>query len=580
MDMSETTQRRSAVSGLLKRLREAQRDSGKQYLAREVLREIADGLGLSTGFVRGVASFYSMLSEKPRGQHIIRVCESPPCQLAGAKGLVEELRALLHIPPGGTTADGLFTLELSSCLGACAEPPVLEIDDSLYTGVKKEQLPAILAEVKKSAWTGPRPSPVDVFGAPRRLLNQYNGEGDSATQIRAGDYAGLRCALGELSPDDLLNRVTESGLRGRGGAGFPTGRKWGSTRSAAGQPKYIVCNADEGEPGTFKDRVLMELTPHQVIEGMILAGYAVGAEHGYIYIRGEYAEAIRRVNAAIEAARTAGYLGERILGAPFSFDIKVHQGAGAYVCGEETSLLESMEGKRGIPRLRPPYPATNGLWGRPTVINNVETLANVPFIIREGVKEFRRLGTGSSPGTKLYPLSGAVNRPGIVEAEMGTTLRALIFEHGEGMAEEKVFQAALVGGAAGVFLGEDGLDIPLEYDILAERDAVLGSGAVLVLDKGCEPAALLEGILHFFAHESCGQCVPCRIGTTRLVELMSRLKNTGTEEDFKLLLRIAKNMRQTSLCPLGQSCYPLLRSALEVFKEKIFAGQGNNLGEQ
>lgn len=577
MDMSETTQRRSAVSGLLKRLWEAQRDSGRHYLAREVLREIADDLGLSTGFVRGVASFYSMLSEKPRGQHIIRVCESPPCQLAGAKGLVEELSALLDIPPGGTTADGLFTLELSSCLGACAEAPAIEIDEALYTGVQKEQLPAILAEVKKSAWTGPRPSLVDVFGAPRRLLN---GESSSTIQPRDRDYAGLRYALGELSPDDVLDRVTESGLRGRGGAGFPTGRKWGFTRGAAGEPKYIVCNADEGEPGTFKDRVLMEFTPHQVIEGMILAGYAVGAEQGYIYIRGEYAEAIRRVNAAIEAARTAGYLGERILKAPFSFDIKVHQGAGAYVCGEETSLLESMEGKRGIPRLRPPYPATNGLWGRPTVINNVETLANVPFIIREGVKEFRRFGTPSSPGTKLYPLSGAVDRPGIVEAEMGTTLRALIFEHGEGMAEEKEFQAALVGGAAGVFLDEDGLDIPLEYDILAERDAVLGSGAVLVLDKGCEPTPLLEGILHFFAHESCGQCVPCRIGTTRLVELMSRLKNTGTREDFKLMLRIAKNMRQTSLCPLGQSCYPLLKSAVEVFKEDIFAQQGSNLGER
>jgi NADH:ubiquinone oxidoreductase subunit F (NADH-binding)/(2Fe-2S) ferredoxin len=494
--------------------------------------------------------------------------------------LVEEISALLQISPGETTADRLFTLELSSCLGACAEAPVIEVDDSLYTGVKKEQLPKILAEVKKTAWGGPRPSPVDVFGAPRRLLNHYNGGGGSATQIRAHDYAGLRHALGELSPEDVLDRVTESELRGRGGAGFPTGRKWGFTRSAASEPKYIVCNADEGEPGTFKDRVLMELTPHQVIEGMILAGYAIGAEHGYIYIRGEYAESIRRINAAIEAARTAGYLGERILGTQFSFDIKVHQGAGAYVCGEETSLLESMEGKRGIPRLRPPYPATNGLWGQPTVINNVETLANVPFIVREGVEEYRRLGTGSSPGTKLYPLSGAVNRPGIVEAEMGTTLRELIFEHGGGMAEDNEFQAALIGGAAGVFLGEDRLDIPLEYDILAEQDAVLGSGGVLVLDKGCEPAALLEGILHFFAHESCGQCVPCRIGTTRLVELMSGfVKDTGTGEDLGLMLAIAKNMKQTSLCPLGQSCYPLLRSALEVFRKDIFTQQGNNLGE-
>jgi len=390
--------------------------------------------------------------------------------------------------------------------------------------------------------------------------------------VPTGSYAGLRHALTELSPDEVLATIKESGLRGRGGAGFPTGRKWEFTRNASGEPKYIVCNADEGEPGTFKDRILLEETPHLIIEGLILAGYAVGATQGYIYIRGEFAESIKRMGEALAEARQEGYLGGNILGKDFSFDIEIHQGAGAYVCGEETSLLESIEGKRGFPRLRPPYPASAGLWGKPTVVNNVETLANVPLIISSGVKDYRSLGTQSSPGTKLYPLSGAVNNPGVVETEMGVTLRDLIFGFGGGMAEGTEFSVALVGGAAGVFLGKEMLDVPLEYDSLAERDAVLGSGAVLVLDKGCRISHLLFDILHFFAHESCGKCVPCRIGTARLVELMERFtEGMGTEKELDLMLKTARVMRETSLCPLGQSCYPMLQSALNYFRDDLLS---------
>lgn len=565
---------RSAGPGLLQRLREIQDDSENQFLSETALESVAEEFGVSMGFVRGVVTFYSMLSENPRGRHIIRVCESPQCHLAGTGKLIAGIKTEIGIDPGQTTPDGEFTLELSSCLGACAEAPALQVDDAIYTQVKQEDLPRILAEVRGASRASSRRQSPSLLGEPRRLLKDYEQLGSLEEAVSRGVYQGLTHALAEMTPEEVVSAVKDAGLRGRGGAGFPTALKWEFTRKAPGEPKYVVCNADEGEPGTFKDRVLLEGTPHRVIEGMIIAGYAIGALEGYIYIRGEYAEAIKQVESALKEARQANYLGEHILDSSFSFDIHVHQGAGSYVCGEETSLLESMEGKRGIPRLRPPYPASMGLWGKPTVINNVETLANVPEIVREGVDVYRSVGLPASPGTKLYPLSGAVVHAGVVEAPMGATLRQLIFEIGGGVAQGKQFLAALVGGAAGVFLGEDMLDVPLEYDSLASHGAVLGSGAILVLDESCRVAPLLADILHFFRHESCGQCVPCRVGTVRLVEVMDRfLAGAGTEEDLDLMLDTAQTMKQTSLCPLGQSPYPMLKSALDYFRDQLLAEQ-------
>ena len=569
-------EKRSAEPGLLQRLREIQDHSEDQSLSEEVLEAVAEDFGVSMGFVHGVVTFYSMLSESPRGRHIIRVCESPQCRLAGTSALVAGLKAEIGIDPGETTPDGEFTLEFSSCLGACAEAPVLQVADTLYTQVSREDLPRILGEARGAERMSSRRHPPTLLGEPRRLLKDYDQLGSLEQAVSNGAYQGLRQALAGMTPNEVVSMVKDAGLRGRGGAGFPTARKWEFTRMATGEPRYIVCNADEGEPGTFKDRILLEGTPHRIIEGMIVAGYAVGALEGYIYIRGEYAEGIRQMKNALEEARRANYLGEGILDSSFSFDIYVHQGAGSYVCGEETSLLESMEGKRGFPRLRPPYPASAGLWGKPTVINNVETLANVPEIVREGVDAYRSVGMKASPGTKLYPLSGAVVNTGVVEAEMGITLRKLIFEFGGGMAPGSEFMTALVGGAAGVFLGEDMLDTPLEYDSLASRGAVLGSGAILVLDKTCHVAHLLWDILHFFCHEACGQCVPCRVGTVRLVEIMGRfLTGAGTQEDLDLMLDIAETMKQTSLCPLGQSPYPMLKSAMKYFQDSLLAGQKN-----
>ena len=562
------SQRRSATARLVDRLWELQQRSGTQHLSRDDILQVARDLGVSTGFVHGVASFYSMLSSKPRGRHVIRICQSPHCQLAGVDGLSDALKDELGIGIGETTPDGEFTVEVSSCLGACSEAPAMQVDDALYTRVTTSVLKNILDEARGTDWAPSRHHLPNILGE-RHLLQSCGHVGlEDAESV--GIYDGLKSTLEGLSPEDVLEAVKESGLRGRGGAGFPTARKWEFTRNSVGQPKYLICNADEGEPGTFKDRTLLEGCPHLIVEGMIIAGYAIGASKGFIYIRGEYAESIARMERALTEARSSHYLGEAILGSSFSFDIEVYRGAGAYVCGEETSLIESMEGKRGFPRLRPPYPASFGLFGKPTVINNVETLANVPVIVRDGMSVYRSLGVDSAPGTKLYPLSGSVVNTGVVEAPLGITLRELIYDIGGGIADGKRFLVALVGGAAGVFLGEDMLDVPLDYDSLASNGAVLGSGAVLVLDRDCQVAPLMLDILHFFRHESCGQCVPCRLGTARLAELMEGITSgRGADGDFDLMLETARVMKETSLCPLGQSPYPMLKSAVHCFGDQL-----------
>jgi len=556
---------RSAIAGLVDRLLEIQKRSQTNHISESAISQLAQDLKVSVGFVRGVASFYSMLSEKPRGRHIIRVCQSPNCLINGQKSIVDWLTKELQIHLGETTPDGEFTLESSSCLGGCSKPPVMQVDDTLYTSVNDDNLRKILDHVRQNASSAQRQEIPAILG--KRHLLKSCGHIELTDAQNAGIYEGLKKAVKDMTPQEVTAAVNDAGLRGRGGAGFPTGRKWEFTRNASAEKKYLVCNADEGEPGTFKDRLLLEGCPHLVIEGMVLSGYAVGASKGFIYIRGEYAEAILRMEKALSEARASNYLGHNILGSSYSFDIEVHKGAGAYVCGEETSLIESMEGKRGFPRLRPPYPASAGLFGQPTAINNVETLANVPAIVLGGSVAYRSLGVGSASGTKLYPLSGAVANTGVVEAPLGTTLRELIHDVGGGVSDGKRFLAALVGGAAGVFLGEDMLEVPLDYDSLASHGATLGAGAVLVLDNDCNPASLILDILRFFRHESCGQCTPCRVGTARLVEMMEDLIATEGKTDVILthMLETALLMQNTSLCPLGQSPYPMLRSAANYF---------------
>ena len=407
-----------------------------------------------------------------------------------------------------------------------------------------------------------------------RIVLQNSGTIDPNSldqAIGVGAYSAIAKIVEEaISPSDVIGIVKASGLRGRGGAGFPTGLKWSFT--AKGEQVYIICNADEGEPGTFKDRLILEGDPHRLIEGMMIAGYAVNANRGYVYVRGEYALSIERMQAAIDAAREARLLGEGIFESGFAFDIEIKKGAGAYVCGEETSLIESIEGKRGCPRIKPPYPGSVGLWSNPTVVNNVETLANVPPIILNGPEWFRSYGTEKCPGTKVFTILGHVEKPGLVEVEMGTSLKTIIDEHGGRVNDGKAFKGALIGGAAGAFVGSDCLDKPMDFDGLQELSAVLGSGAILVLDEDASIVDMLDNILAFFKHESCGQCVPCRAGTLALKTIMGRIREgNGEMQDLDKMVEIATTMQAMSLCPLGQSVILPITSALQHFRPEFEA---------
>jgi len=388
--------------------------------------------------------------------------------------------------------------------------------------------------------------------------------------IASDGFDGLTKAIFEMKPEDVIKVVKDSGLRGRGGAGFPTGLKWEFTYKIPSDEKYVICNADEGEPGTFKDRLILEGDPYRIVEAMTIAGYAVGAKKGYIYIRGEYKLSIDRMQKAIQTAKEYGLLGDNILGSNFSFDIEVRKGAGAYICGEETALIESLEGKRGVPRIKPPYPVSQGLRNKPTVVNNVETLANIPDIVRNGAEWFRQFGTEKCPGTKVYTILGDVINAGLIEVEMGTPLREIIFQYGGGIKDGKKFKCALVGGAAGAFLGEEMLDVKMDFENLKEYKAVLGSGAILVMNESACIVDMLKSILRFFEHESCGRCTPCRVGTKRLVEIINRFANLeGSEEDIDEMVNISLVMKDTSFCPLGQSVHLPVVSAIRYFKDEF-----------
>jgi NADH-quinone oxidoreductase subunit F len=389
--------------------------------------------------------------------------------------------------------------------------------------------------------------------------------------LASGGYKALEKIFTEkTSPEAVIEEIKKSGLRGRGGAGFPTGMKWEFTRKAAGEDKYIICNADEGEPGTFKDRLILEGDPHRLIEAMTIAAYAIGAARGFVYIRGEYELSIERLGKAIAQANEYGLLGKNILESGFSFELEIKKGAGAYICGEETALIESLEGKRGNPRVKPPYPVTHGLWQKPTAVNNVETLANVPAIIANGAEWFRGIGTDKCPGTKVFTILGHVEYPGLIETDMGTPLGEIIFGYGGGVKGGKKFKAALLGGAAGVFLPEKLLDVRMDYESLKENKAVLGSGAILVMDEGTSIVDMLFSIAKFFAHESCGQCAPCRIGTRQILNIVYRIRQGhGRAGDAETMLQLAETMFKSSLCPLGQSLVMPVKSALENFADEF-----------
>ena len=463
---------------------------------------------------------------------------------------------------------------------------LIQPDDVYYVNVTSEDVEKIVAEhllkgrvVKEKVYTGKIDTGVISFKEnaqelkkQKRIVLANSGLIDPENieeYIAVNGYEALGKAVTELGRDAIISIVKKSGLRGRGGAGFPTGLKWSFTAPLEETPKYLVCNADEGEPGTFKDRLIMEGDPHKLIEGMAIAGFAIGAEKGFVYIRGEYHLSIERMRKAIEDARKYGILGENIFGSGFNFDIEIKVGAGAYVCGEETALINSLEGGRGNPRVKPPFPGVKGLWQKPTVVNNVETLANVPAIILNGADWYRSFGVESAPGTKVYTILGHVNNPGLIEVEMGTPLRDIIYKYAGGV-KGGAFKTALIGGAAGAFVGEDMLDIPMDYDSLGEYKAVLGSGAILVMNETTCVVDMLKNVLKFFKHESCGKCTPCRVGTKQLYSIIDGItKGKGTEKDYNQLLSVSEAMKYTSLCALGQSPYLVIHSAAKYFEDEI-----------
>jgi NADH-quinone oxidoreductase subunit F len=404
-------------------------------------------------------------------------------------------------------------------------------------------------------------------------MSQPGYSGSLADYERAGGYQALKKVLGKVAPADITEMVKKSGLRGRGGAGFPTGVKWSFIPKDHPGPRYLICNADESEPGTFKDRQLMERDPHQMIEGMILAAYAIGVRTSYIYIRGEFALGAKILERALAEAYQAGYLGKDILGSTFALDLYVHRGAGAYICGEETALLESLEGKRGLPRIKPPFPATHGLFQKPTVVNNVETLSNIPHIVNRGPEWFAAIGNPpKSSGTRIFCMSGHVKRPGNYEVPMGTTFREMIYDIAGGMRSGKPLKAFIPGGASAAFLMPQHLDVKLDFESVAQAGSMLGSGGITVMEEGTCMVWAAENLLHFFNHESCGKCTPCREGSSWLLQILRRIDHgKGKMDDLATLLRLCGNIAGRTVCAFGDAEIAPITSTLQYFREEYEA---------
>jgi NADH-quinone oxidoreductase subunit F len=544
------------------------------WISPAALSYICERLTIPPAEAYGVASFYALLALSPEPPVVLHVCEDLVCMLNGADEIRAELERRLG-PAGTPTADGRATWHPSPCLGLCERPPAALC---IAAGEKPQAEafgPTAAADLMQllhqlSALKSPPPLIPQAGDANLRLLRRVGRvDPTSLDAYRAhGGYAALRRAI-ELGPEAIIREVNDAKLLGRGGAAFPTGRKWEAVARAAVRPHYLVCNADESEPGTFKDRLLMEEDPFALLEAMTLAGFATGCEQGYLYIRGEYPLAARRLTHAIVQAQDRGLLGADVMAQGFRFEIELRRGAGAYICGEETALLNSIEGYRGEPRNKPPFPVQVGLFGKPTVVNNVETLVNVLEIIRHGGTTFASIGTAASTGTKLFCVSGCIARPGVYEVPFGTTLQQLLDLAG-GLRQGRALQAILLGGAAGTFLTPEQLDTPLTFEGTRAIGTTIGSGAVMVFDDTIDMKAVLSRIVAFFRDESCGQCVPCRIGTVRQEELLHRLIGShplgSLQDDLALRAEIAQVMRDASICGLGQTAPSALESAIAQLK--------------
>ncbi|MEO5569125.1 MAG: NADH-ubiquinone oxidoreductase-F iron-sulfur binding region domain-containing protein, partial [Gemmatimonadaceae bacterium] len=535
----------------------------------------------------GVATFYALLATTPRPRGVLHICDDIACKAKGADGICAALEQSVGPPnahaPGGDTAHldrDTMTWMRSPCLGMCDHAPAAFVQIAQSGGGFDTLLPTMTASAAQDyirnapevfrdhdyRFVGLSHVPTPTVQPLLLLARVATADPERLDSYRAtGGYRALSRAV-EIGGEAVIKEITDSKLMGRGGAAFPTGRKWAAVASQPVTERYLICNADESEPGTFKDRVLVESDPFAIVEAMTIAAFATGCEKGFFYIRGEYPLGTARVQNAIDAARAANLLGENILGKRLRFDIEIRRGAGAYICGEETAIFNSIEGYRGEPRNKPPFPAQAGLFGKPTVVNNVETLANVPHIILMGGESFAKIGAGGmSTGTKLFCLSGNVRRPGTYEVNFGATLRELIAMAG-GVESGRTIQAVLLGGAAGVFVRPDELDMPLTFEGVRAAKATLGSGVILVFDDSIDMKDIVLRIAAFFRDESCGQCVPCRVGTVRQEESLHRIvkgaTRGGVSAELALMHDVGMHMNDASICGLGQTAYAAVESAI------------------
>jgi NADH:ubiquinone oxidoreductase subunit F (NADH-binding)/NADH:ubiquinone oxidoreductase subunit E len=565
----------------LQRLKGVMHD--KRVITREDVTAVAHATGQPEAAVLGVATYYGDLGTKPRGRTRVKVCKGTACHAACNDASVGWMEKALGLELGETSADGAVSLEEVYCLGFCNAGPTVEVEGKIYGQMTPERAEALAKDLGKGMAEADDAlvPPFEVHDGPAIVLERLAQKID-ATKLDVARahhvFEGLAKALSSMTPDQVLAEVEESQLRGRGGAGFATATKWRFTAANAKTTNeaYIVCNADEGDPGSYIDKYLMEKDPFAVLEGIALAGYAIGATRGFVYVRSEYPRSAPALRAAVDAARKAGLLGKTILGSSFSFDIEVVEGAGSYVCGEETALLRSLEGLRGMVTARPPYPAEKGLFERPTVVNNVETLANVGWIVRHGGAAYAALGVGKSRGTKTVSLNERFAKPGIYEVPLGVSLRRILLELGGGMKSNKGIKAIQVGGPLGGIIPGSALDVPLGFEELEAVGALLGHGGIVAWEDGTDARDIAIHLFEFCDAESCGKCFPCRIGGRRGLEIVKRLKEPRTasevQADVTLLRELCETLKLGSLCAHGGAIPDPIRSLLKHFEAEMTRG--------
>jgi NADH-quinone oxidoreductase subunit F len=554
-------------SALLPTLRLAQEQEG--WLSRETIEHVAALLDLTPAQVHDTASFYTMFRLQPEGETLIEICTTLSCALGGAEELLEHTCRRLGVKPGGTSADGRFTVKGVECLAACGGAPAVQVNGEWLEHASAGDIDRVLAgERVRRSFEWPK-SP----GEHILFQNVWKPNSTSIDVYRqSGGYAKLGDWL-RMAPEDIIAEVKKSNLRGRGGAGFPTGMKWGFLPKDNPKPRYLCVNADESEPGTYKDRVIIERDPHQLIESVVVSGHAIRAKTAYVYIRGEFHEGARTLEKALAEARAAGLVGRDILGTGVDVDVWVHRGAGSYECGEETALIESLEGKRGQPRIKPPFPAVVGLYGCPTIVNNVETLVNVPLILTRGAEWFAAYGSEKNGGPKLYSISGHVVRPGSYEAPMGRiTLRDLIYGEGyaQGIPDGRKLKAVVPGGSSTPVLTAAELDVAMDFDGVARAGSMLGSAGTIVMDDSTCMVWMAKNLIYFYKHESCGKCSPCREGTGWMLRLLERIEaGEARESDLHLLWKVTDAIGGKTVCPFGDAAIAPPQSTLAKFRDEF-----------